>query len=440
MKFLIDTNIFIPLEPTRFFQIYVHPAERADLKRDKDEERRKLREILFNKYPSLPQPPPIPSSLESILGYAEPESNSWVDHQLIAALYSNASDFLVTEDRSLRKKAGKLGLESRVATVTEVISILKDLYDTCPQPPPAVRDVKAYALDENDPIFKSLQKDYTDFNEWLVKCKREHRQAWVIDGQESNLAAFSIVKHKKSKLLKTIFDYATKNGYDWIYITVLEKHNVLISLLEDFGFRDTRAKTDAGEIVFSKPMSCTDEIDESFDPLSFNVRYGPFALKFQGVPSYIIPIRPQFHRLLFPEVEKQLEIQPGNRPFGNSIRKAYLSNAQIRTIKPGSNIFFYRSMDWNSVMLVGVVEDTLVSSSPIEIARYVSKRTVYTYSEIEKMCHREVLAIRFRQSRILKRPITIQELKVNGIVSAAPQSIITIQKEALEWIQTLITE
>ena len=489
MKFLIDTNIFIPLEPTRFFdvegstnkvtefvklsavsghQIYVHPAERADLKRDKDDERRKLREILFNKYPSLPQPPPIPPSIESILGYAEPESNNWVDHQLIAALYSNASDFLVTEDRSLRKKAGKLGLESRVATVTEVISILKDLYDTCPQPPPAVRDVKAYALDENDPIFKSLQKDYTDFNEWLVKCKREHRQAWVIDGQESNFAAFSIVKHKKSKtwalngkvlkicsfkvseqyngirygelLLKTIFDYATKNGYDWIYITVLEKHNVLINLLEDFGFRDIRAKTGAGEIVFSKPMSCPDEIDESFDPLSFNVRYGPFALKFQGVPSYIIPIRPQFHRLLFPEVEKQLEIQPGNRPFGNSIRKAYLSNAQIRTIKPGSIIFFYRSMDWNSVMLVGVVEDTLVSSSPIEIARYVSKRTVYTYSEIEKMCHREVLAILFRQSRILKRPITIEELKANGIVSAAPQSIITIQKEALGWIQTWITE
>ncbi len=91
-------------------------------------------------------------------------------------------------------------------------------------------------------------------------------------------------------------------------------------------------------------------------------------------------------------------------------------------------------------MLVGVVEDTLVSSSPIEIARYVSKRTVYTYSEIEKMCHREVLAILFRQSRILKRPITIEELKVNGIVSAAPQSIITIQKEASEWIQTRITE
>ena len=84
-----------------------------------------------------------------------------------------------------------------------------------------------------------------------------------------------------------------------------------------------------------------------------------------SIPSYIIPIRPQFHRLLFPEVEKQLELQPGNRPFGKSIRKSDLANALIRTIKPGSNIFFYRSVDWNSVMLVGIVEDTLVSSSPI---------------------------------------------------------------------------
>jgi L-amino acid N-acyltransferase YncA len=489
MKFLIDTNIFIPLEPTRLsevenstekavefaqlivlsgHQIYLHPAGRSDLERDLDEQRRELREIMFNKYPLLPDPPPISSSIESVLGYADTKSNDWVDHQLIAALSGNATDFLVTEDRSLRKKVVRLGLESRVTTINEAISIVRDLYDTCPSPPPAVKDIKAHALDETDPIFQSMRKDYPGFDEWLVKCKREHRQTWVIDGKDSNLAAVCTVKQKESRrwglngkilkicsfkvseksngfrygelLLKTIFDYTAKNGYDWIYITVFEKYQVLISLLDDFDFQDVGGKTDIGELVFSKPMSFPREAHESFDPLSFNVRYGPFALKIKGVPAYLVPIKPLYHRLLFPETEKQMEFLPGNRPFGNSIRKAYLSNAQIRTIKPGSNIFFYRSSDMNSVIVIGVVEDTLISSSPTEIARYVGKRTVYAFSDIDKMSQQEVLAILFRQSRILKKPITIKELKENGVVLAAPQSIMTIQEEASEWIQNRITE
>ena len=357
MKFLIDTNIFIPLEPTRLLevenstdktvkfaqlialsghQIYLHPAGRADLERDLDEQRRELREILFNKYPLLPDPPPISSSIESVLGYADPESNDWVDYQLIAALSGNATDFLVTEDRSLRKKVARLGLESRVTTINEAISIVRDLYDTCPSPPPAVKDLKAHALDETDPIFQSMRKDYPGFDEWFVKCKREHRQTWIIKGRSLNLSAVCIVKNEKEKqhglngkvlkictfkvsdqyngfrygelLLKTIFHYAHENKYDWIYITVFEKYTSLISLLEDFGFQDVGRKTDIGELILTKPISFLEEDYDSFEPLPFNIRYGPFALKTQGVDSYIVPIQPRYHRLLLPEIEKKMEI------------------------------------------------------------------------------------------------------------------------------------
>jgi len=489
MKFLIDTNIFIPLEPTRLseveggttkatkfaqliaiagHQLYVHPAGREDLRQDIDKERRNLREILFNKYPLLPEPPPISSHLASVLGHPEPDSNDWADHQLIAALSGNATDFLVTEDRSLRKKAARLGLEGRVTTINEAISIVQDLFEKHPPTPPAVRDVKAHALDESDPIFQSFREDYSGFDDWLIKCKLEHRQALLIEGKDSYLAAFCIIKKENSfalglkgrvlkicsfkvseeyngfrygeLLLKTIFNHAIVNRYDWIYITMFEKYGDLINLLEDFGFQNMNMKTEIGEPIFSKPMSFSKKDQDSFDPLSFNVRYGPFALKVKGIHAYIVPIKPRYHRLLFPELEKQLELQPGYHPFGNSIRKAYLSNALIRTITPGSNIFFYRSSDVHSVMSIGVVESTLVSSSPTEIARYVGKRTVYTFSEIEKICQNEVLAILFRQSRILELPINLRELKENGALAAAPQSIVTIPKEVLDWIQFRINE
>jgi GNAT superfamily N-acetyltransferase len=489
MKFLIDTNIFIPLEPTRLSEVesntakatkfaqiaaiaghhlYVHPAGRKDLSQDTDKERRNLREILFNKYPCLPDLPPISAHLESVLGYADQGSNDWVDHQLIAALYGNATDFLVTEDRSLRKKTARLALEDRVATINEAISIVQDLFEKDLPPPPAVRNVKAYALDKDDPIFQSFREDYSGFDDWFIKCQLEHRQVWLIEGKESHLAAFCIIKKENSfvfglkgrvlkicsfkvseeyngfrygeLLLKTVFNHAVVNRYDWIYITVFEKYADLINLLEDFGFQNLNMKTENRELIFSKPMSFSKEDHDSVDSLSFNIRYGPFALKLKGIPAYILPIKPRYHRLLFPELEKQLELHPGHHPFGNSIRKAYLSNALIRTITPGSIIFFYRSEDVHSVMSIGVVESTLVSSSPTEIARYVGKRTVYTFSEIEKICKNEVLAILFRQSRILRLPITLRELKKNGVLAAAPQSIVTIPEEALDWIQFRINE
>lgn len=487
MKFLIDTNIFIPLEPTRLsdvelgtrkivdlarfmseaqHQLYVHPAALSDIQRDTNDERRKLRELLFKKYPCLPDPPVISKQLENILGTAEPDTNNWVDHCLISALVSDAIDFLITEDNTLRKKVARLKLQNRVATVAEATSIIQDLFDRVPRPPPAVRNVKAHALNENDPIFQSFRQDYQGFDQWLKKCKLEHRQAWVINASNDYLAAVGIVKQEQSGvfglqgkilkvcslkvsedcnglrfgelLLKTIFDYAVSNKYNWIYITVLEKHYILISFLEEFGFQITHDKTALGETVLTKPMSFTEKERDSINPLSFNIRYGPFAVKFREVSTFIVPIKPIYHQLLFPEAEKQKRFPSctGRYAFGNSIRKAYLSNSAIRAITPGANILFYRSEDIKSVTVLGVVEEVLVASSPLEIARYVGKRTVYKFSEIEELCRREVLAILFRQSRILKNPIMLRDIVANGILSSAPQSIVTVPKEAIEWLQT----
>ena len=487
MKFLIDTNIYIPLEPagfddleaaapevTKFFrlvsgaehQIYVHQEMRLDFKRDANEDRRKLREILFNKYPCLPNPPSISPKLEAILCRAETGSNDWVDNNLLAALEADAVDYVVSEDRGLHKKAARLGLQNRVATAIEAISIIQNLFDITPPSPPAVRAIFTHELNEDHAIFRSLRRDYPDFDKWLKKCKREHRQAWAIK-VDGSLAAFCIVKLEESAydmrgkilkicsfkvseehygfrfgelLLKTVFDYAHSNKYDLLYITLFDKYENLVGFLEDFGFRRADFKTELGELILIKPLLFTEVVRDSMDPLEFNIRYGPFATKVKDVPAFIIPIQPQYHRILFPEAEKQNELWPGTHPFGNSIHKAYLSNAAIRTVTQGATLLFYRSQDIHRVTILGVVEDTLASSLPNEIARFVGKRTEYKFTQIEKLCQRDTLAILFRQSRILKSPISVHELITNGALSAAPQSILKIPKEAFKWLQHRLEE
>ncbi len=489
MKFLIDTNIFIPLEPTRpadieagttevtklarlvseaGHQLYVHPAARADIQRDADEERRRLREILFEKYPSLPDPPVISAELEEILGRVEQETNDWVDHQLIAALTANAVDFLVTEDRDLYRKASRLDLSTRVLFIMEALSTVRDLFDKIPSPPPAIYAIKAHGLNDGDPIFRSLRSDYPGFDKWLNRCKREHRNAWIVRGDEPDYAGLCIIKQETSGefglagkllklctftvsdryngfrfgelLLKTSFDYANSNRYDQIYVTVFDKHQRLISFLEEFGFETLEVRTPLGEAVLAKQLTFTERDKERLDPLDFNIRYGPYAVKIESAPCYVVPIKPEYHRLLFPEAERQLSLRAGEEPCGNSIRKAYLSHAGIRTIPIGASLLFYRSEDLQSVTSLAVVEDTMVSSSPTVIARFVGKRTVYRFDSIRDLCQREVLAILFRQARTLRNPISLDQLIGNECIKAAPQSIMEIRREAMRWLQNRLEE
>jgi len=487
MKLLIDTNVFIPLEPTSpsglealtesitrlvrlaaeaGFQIYLHPATRADLERDKDAERQRLRHLLFSKYLAVPDPPPVGAKLEAVLGKAALLTNDWVDHQLIAALDGEAVDFLVTQDQKLSKKAKRAGLGSRVFTVPEAIVLIEDLSERVPSPPPAVRQVKSHAIPVTDPILDSFRDDYPGFDEWFKKCRRDHRQAWIIEGPSGGLAAFCVVNPEKEPpsplegkvlklcsfkvserysgvrfgelLLKAVFEHATKNGYDWSFVTVFEKHERLIDLFETFGFSRIQARTRLGELILAKPMRPVQGSD-STSPLAFHIRYGPRFFR-TDVSWFAVPIQPRYARVLFPESAEQRDLHPGAHSFGNAIRKAYLCRAPIRTMSEGSVLLFYRSLEGRGAIALGVVEGTLISTSPEDLARTVGKRTVYSLKEIETMCTRPVLAILFRQARVFEEPISTQELVRQGLFVRPPQSIMTLEGGGLEWLKKIAAE
>jgi hypothetical protein len=126
------------------------------------------------------------------------------------------------------------------------------------------------------------------------------------------------------------------------------------------------------------------------------------------------------------------------RPYANAIKKAYLSNAQTRAIRPGSTLLFYRSGDVRAVMVVGVVEETLVSQDPAEVAAFVGPRTVYTFEEIDEMTKRPVLSVLFRGDRVVDPPISLDELLSRNALGGAPQSISSIRPGGVEWIRARI--
>ncbi len=485
MKFLIDTNIFIPLEPTQpnevgqkadraaeFFrlaadsgnQIYLHPLIKTDFERDTNKDRQKLRTQMLKRYSYLVNPPELNSVLNAVIGTAPEGSNDWVDNNLISALHGDAVDYLVTDDDEIHKKAKKLNLSDRVLTTNDAIGLLAKFYDKALVPPPAVQSTQAYSLNEADPIFDELRSKYPDFDGWLKKCKREHRQTWVIAPSESKLAAICIIKKETPEeygltgkvmkvclfkvspdfagyrfgelLLKAVFTHAHENSYDGLFVTTFSEQQQLIRMFNDFGFIEISEKTNLGEVVLIKKMKPTTKDYQSLDSLTLNIRFGPFVTKFESTPCYIIPVQPRFHSLLFPEAEKQASLFSGQNPFGNSIRKAYLSQAVIKTLPEGSNILFYRSEDQKAVTVLGIAETTMRSQDAMQVARFVGKRTVYSFEEIQRITAKETIVILFRQIKVLKVPITYDELKGAGILNGPPQSITTIPQGGIPWLKT----
>lgn len=219
LKFLIDTNILIPAEPTspgdiesqtpiiaELFQlleqgnhqVYIHPASLDELRGDPNPTRRDMRELLSAKYPRLPTIPLISNRLQSIIGSALPNTHDAIDHALLATLDADAVDYLVTQDQKLHRKAQRAGLQTRVVTASEAVAVVRSLFPVKPPPPPAVSGIPAYDLNDSDPIFDSLKMDYLGFNEWLRKCKREHRHSWVIKGPDDSYAGICIIKPEES--------------------------------------------------------------------------------------------------------------------------------------------------------------------------------------------------------------------------------------------------
>ncbi len=482
MKLLIDTNIVISMEPAstadvesgsaiaREFhrlagkaghELFVHPLIRLDIERDRDEARANLRRQLVGKYSQLNNPPTIIQRPLPPLEVPDQTSNNWVDVNLLVALSANAVDVLVTDDEDIHRKATRIGLQSKVVRLPDIVASLKDLFDQVHEPPPAVEFIEAYVLNEHDKLFDSLRESYgAEFDPWLQKCKTQHRHCYIIRDKEANkyigiailnredgayglagkvlkLCTFKIAEEYGGYrygelLLKAVFEYALNNQYDAVFVTAYPDKERLIQTLQSFGFQIIQT---GAQVVLTKRFTYTQAEYTSVDPLGFHVLYGPMAVKFEGNETHIVPILPEFHKLLFPEYEPQPDLFPGQHPCGNSIKKAYLCHSPTRQLKPGDNLLFYRSGDEQGVTAVGIVEDYISSSSASEVAQYVSTRTVYSFEKIKAMCQTETLAIKFRLVKIIKPAIPLKDLKKNKVVKEHPQAIQKIKNGSAEWIK-----
>lgn len=478
MKFLLDTNVVIPAEDVCQGQdpssdalglqrraavagatLFTHPAQRADVTRDKNRVRRAYMLFGLKRYPELrPLPAPDPR-LSAVFGDPQPGTNDFVDCSLLAALTSDAVDFLITEDKRIHARAGRVGLADRVLFLANANAMLDQLAGVTPAAPPAVRGLLAYELDESDPIFASLRDDYAGFDQWLRKCRLQHRQCWVVSegpayaavvlvneenydrphgthGRVLKICTFKVAQEAHGRqygelLLKTVFDYARANSFETVFITAFPKQIMLLPFLQEFGFVPGEFPNERGEIVLVKRMGPPSDAPER--GLVYNTLYGPYSVDWSQ-QALLVPIRPEYHKLLFPDQQDQPPLSETVANCGHALRKAYLSKSEIAPPNPGSVIWFYRSRDLHAITTCCVVEKSRRFDEPERAAAFVADRGVYSLDQISAMAKGPLLAIRFRQAHRIKPVIRLQDMLASGGFAAAPQAIMRISEEGSEWL------
>jgi hypothetical protein len=505
-KLLIDTNVVIALEDPQPVQaslaelfrlcnehsigLFVDGANYDDVARDKDDRRRL---VTFSKLEKFQKLRGIPIPDEAVLvGRFGPIKNDHdrTDVRLLATLDSKAVDFLITADIGLHKRAAKASLESSVLTVEEALAWLKQSFATKSVVLPHVVERKAYELPQGDAIFASLRLDYPPFDKWFDKCKRQHRDCWVLE-IENEIAGLVIRKdetHADAKtshpgpkilkictfkvreefqgekfgelLLKQVLWYAQQNSYDLTYVTAFPKHAFLIDLLKYYGFQETTTLGN-GEVLLEKPLlkgplPTLSQSTFDFDRLNYpRFHDGP------AVNKFCIPIQADYHRRLFPEMAfgRELPLFPtasfgpilsrgGSRTPGNTIRKVYLCRAKTTRIRPGDILFFYMSKDdrfaaTQSITTVSIAEQVINVSNTEDLIRLTAKRSVFSAEEMAAMDatpSHPVKVIDFLLVGHVQPPVQLATLLSSGVFSnRPPQSIAQFSEERHQSLKPFIS-
>lgn len=482
LRFLLDTNILIPLQDsmavlqpslTNFarlcnahgHQLLYHPASIDDIRRDADADRRNRTLARIGQYTQLQAGPLCPWNGPTT------SENDACDNEILYALERNAAHALVTEDQGLHRKARARNLSDRVYFIQSADDWLRRLHEPGEAQLPNIDDVELHTLTDQlaGPFFDSIRADYVGFDDWLRRKAMEGRRAWVYrDSTEQVISAICIyaVQHNEvitdagdvlagdalklctfkvgdavrgrkigELFLRAAFQYATNHrcGSIFLHANDTQQRN-LTNLIEDFGFSHVGQYQGDGVYVKAHPVHAP---AVQMAPFDYARLYFPHYMSGDNVQKFLVPIQPQFHGILFPDFQDPGRSLPQAHPrrhVGNAIKLAYLCHTPSKQPRPGDIVMFYRSHDARALTTLGIVESYTWTDSSDDIARIVSRRTVYSDRQIEEMARTETKVMLFRLIGHFENPVSYAELQRLRIVTGPIQSITHINDESFSRI------
>lgn len=447
---------FVRLAGVGGHQLLYHPASKIDIERDKNKQRRDRTLARLQQYTILEGAPTSP------LNTPQTSPNDACDNEILHAVECSAVHALVTEDKEIHTKARHAGFGQRVYNIQTAEDWLRRLHEPTEVHLPNIEDVPMYSLTSqlNSDLFESLRKNYDGFNKWFHEKAQSGRKTWIartelgkveaiciyalqtdeiinndkdcLHGLSLKLCTFKVGEKIRGRkigelFLKAAFRFATDNRCENIFVHTSPDQIYLMELLADFGFEQRGMYGTDIMLVKAHP---TEPPVIDIPALDYVRTYFPHYRKDASVQKFLVPIQPQYHQILFPELSRQSQLFGASSVAGNAIKQAYLCKAPSNQVRAGDIVLFYRSGDEKAVTTIGIVERYGTHSDATNIMQIVSRRTVYSQKEIEAMAIKPTKVMLFRLVGHFSSPVTSNILIRESIVSGTFQSITKITDES----------
>ncbi len=474
MRALLDTNIIIHRENKSVsnysvghlfrwldklgYQKLVHPLSYSELDRYEDDMVREAMSVKLDSYEKIRTTKHPDRNFLSLVKGSKISPNDEVDNHLLYEVYLNRVDILITEDRKMLAKAGKLGIADRVYSINSFINMVTaenpELVDYKML---AVKKVFFGELNLADPFFDTFKRDYREFEKWFNRkcdeiayvCKDENQILGFlylkIEDETESYSDISPVFPKARRLkvgtfkvestgfrlgerfVKIILDNALQYKVDEVYVTLFDERQelqALSDLLMKWGFVKYGTKTsDSGEeIVLVKPMKIyREELPPkmNFPNISYNKR------------KFILPIMDEYHTTLLPDSKLKTENEVDfmeKLAHRYALEKVYISWSPERNIHSGDILVFYRmgaygtNKKYSSVITtIGVVDEVITELENIdELMACCQNRSVFSKDDLNRFWSQHsnnLMIIKFIYVESLTKRLTLAYLWENGIVT-----------------------
>lgn len=311
-----------------------------------------------------------------------------------------------------------------------------------------MKQLKFKDININDPFFESLKESYKEFPEWFYK-KSDEKVYVTFEENNNNLNGFLYLKledgamnevippqENKRRLkvgtfkingrgtkfgerfIKKIMDTALSENVDEVYLTIFDKHDSLITLIEKYGFekRAIKSTPNGEENVYFKDMrNIKNDILLDYPLIkSYNKR------------KFCLGIYPKYHTRLFPDSILNTEDYDVIKDVShtNSIPKIYVCAMQdVSKLIPGDIIVAYRTNDdkgpahYRSVVTSICVVEEIKTRCNFEnfddFFQYANSYSIFDRNDLQKMWSnntKPLITIKMTYNIALTKRITKQVL------------------------------